>query len=137
VCCADSDCSDGIGCTKDSCNSGLCSHQADDAVCLSAAPICDPKLGCIACNSAADCNDDIACTLDSCVNNKCVNAKQCNANCCCTDADCQGGITTLALPIGQKCTYNVCGAGGVCAPKTTVCSVGGCCKYGCCGIVPL
>jgi hypothetical protein len=92
-------------------------------------------LGCIGCNTAADCDDKIDCTTDVCEKHKCVNTKLCNEKCCCTDADCQGGITTLALPIGTKCTYSVCEAGGTCTSKTTTCSLGGgCCKYGCCGI---
>jgi len=137
ACCSDTDCGDLLGCTKDSCNGGVCSNQPDNGACPVTSPTCDPKLGCIACKTAADCDDGNDCTTDVCKDNKCLRTKQCNANCCCTDADCQGGITTLALPIGTKCTYSVCGAGGKCSSKVTTCSVGGCCKYGCCGIEPL
>jgi hypothetical protein len=135
ACCSDTDCSDGLGCTKDSCNDGVCSHQADNGLCTAAVPICDPKLGCIDCNTAADCNDGIACTADTCEAHKCVNSKLCNERCCCSNADCQGGIINAAGPIGTKCTYNVCGPAGACMPKTATCPViGGCCKYGCCGV---
>ena len=134
ACCTDTDCNDGLGCTRDTCRGGICSFQPDSGLCPAGSPTCDPKLGCIACTSAAECDDKVPCTTDTCENHKCVNTKLCNAKCCCTDVDCQGGITPLALPIGMKCTYSVCGAAGMCTPKTTTCSVGGCCKYGCCGI---
>ena len=137
ACCSDTDCNDGLGCTKDTCNGGVCANQADSSVCPAASPICDSKLGCIGCNSSADCDDKIDCTADTCEAHKCVNSKLCNAKCCCIDADCQGGIATAASPpiIGSKCTYSVCGATGACTTKTQVCSLGsGCCAYGCCGI---
>ena len=137
-CCADTDCNDGIACTKDICNSGTCSNTADSTSCTVAAPICDPKLGCLACASNADCNDNNSCTTDICdpSTHKCSSQKLCNAKCCCTDVDCQGGIgTDAAPPIGvNKCTYRVCNA-GTCSSKTQVCPAGNqCCLYGCCGI---
>ncbi|HEY0464985.1 MAG TPA: hypothetical protein VGC79_12280, partial [Polyangiaceae bacterium] len=132
--CVDTDCNDQLGCTKDSCNGGVCSNQPDSGVCLAPSAICDPKLGCIGCNTAADCDDKLDCTVDSCESHKCVNSRLCNAKCCCADKDCQGGIITLALPIGTKCTYSVCSMGGMCTDRTTTCPLlGGCCKYGCCG----
>lgn len=137
ACCVDTDCNDQLGCTKDTCNGGVCSNQPDSGVCPALSPICDPKLGCIGCNTAADCDDGVACTADTCEAHKCVNSKLCNEKCCCTDTDCQGGITTLALPIGTKCSYSVCGPAGMCTTKTTTCTLGGCCKYGCCGITTL
>jgi hypothetical protein len=125
-----------VACTKDTCTDGVCSHAADQTSCAAASPICDPKLGCIACASNADCDDGNPCTTEVCTEHKCVSSKVCNAKCCCTDSDCQGGVTTQALPgIGLTiCPYQVCSTGTCVTKKQTCALLSSCCPYGCCGI---
>ncbi|UCC29305.1 MAG: S8 family serine peptidase, partial [Phycisphaerales bacterium] len=66
------DCSDGVGCTDDSCNEGTdsCDNVANDANCdnglwCDGDETCHATLGCQS-GTAPDCNDGVACTDDSC-----------------------------------------------------------------------
>jgi endonuclease/exonuclease/phosphatase family metal-dependent hydrolase len=66
------DCSDGVGCTDDSCNEGTdsCDHVANDGLCdnglyCDGIETCDPLLDCQA-GTAIDCDDAVGCTDDSC-----------------------------------------------------------------------
>ncbi|NOX58756.1 MAG: S8 family serine peptidase, partial [Planctomycetes bacterium] len=65
-------CSDGVGCTDDSCNEGTnsCDNAPNNASCdnglfCDGAETCDVLLDCQA-GTAVDCNDGVGCTLDSC-----------------------------------------------------------------------
>lgn len=63
------ECDDGIPCTLDACQGGLCVHQLDDAACddglfCTGVEHCHPSLGCVA--TPVGCDDGIACTVDAC-----------------------------------------------------------------------
>jgi hypothetical protein len=64
-----SECDDGIACTLDACEGGLCTHTprdflCDDGVYCDGAERCDPFLGCTA--TPVACDDGIGCTHDVC-----------------------------------------------------------------------
>ena len=66
------DCSDFVGCTRDSCDESSrgCMHQPDGNLCdngvfCDGAEICHPAQGCLT-GPARDCNDGIDCTADLC-----------------------------------------------------------------------
>jgi hypothetical protein len=134
ACCEDSECDDGIACTKDTCGSNGCSSIPDDTLCMG--QLCDPQLGgCIECHSAADCNDNSACTTDSCNpdTHKCLHVSACgkyqvcNAGTCAecaTDSDCQGGVITQAAEpyaAAAGCAVSRC-VKGACQATTEVCT---------------
>ncbi len=71
-CTLNSDCTDGVVCTVDSCNvaTGDCFNDADDAACdngrfCDGEEYCDAVRGCRA-GLAPDCDDGVACTFDDC-----------------------------------------------------------------------
>ncbi|MGB2985871.1 MAG: hypothetical protein WBE26_08305, partial [Phycisphaerae bacterium] len=112
------DCSDGVGCTDDSCNEGTdsCDNVANDANCdngqwCDGAEWCDDVSDCQA-GTAPDCTDAVACTVDSCNEGTdscdntpddgycddgvyCNGAETCDAGAGClagTDVDCDDGV---------------------------------------------
>jgi hypothetical protein len=112
------DCSDGVGCTDDSCNEGTdsCDNVANDANCdnglwCDGAEWCDDVADCQA-GTAPDCTDAVACTVDSCNEGTdscdntpddgycddgayCNGAETCDAGAGClpgTDVDCDDGV---------------------------------------------
>jgi cysteine-rich repeat protein len=120
-------CSDGDGCTLDTCVSHVCQH-------------------------VETCDDGIDCTVDSCTLNQCQNVvdngfcnddDQCTTDICsvgaggCVNVDntnqCDDGI---ACTVVDRCTDGVCAGGSncpdgeVCNPNTGQCQVGGGCGDG-------
>jgi len=78
-------CDDGVDCTVDACDDGLCVNTPDDSVCAEGT-ICDPVEGCPAqaCEVDDDCLDSRACNGD----------ETCNASMMCepgTPVDCSDG----------------------------------------------
>ncbi|HXK16377.1 MAG TPA: hypothetical protein VNG33_01135, partial [Polyangiaceae bacterium] len=148
VCCADAECPDSVACTKDTCGANGCLHTPDDSACAQGQR-CDAQQGCIQCRQASDCDDKINCTTDTCNAGKCYNASNCAAGycdptlnacvTCTTDGECQGGVTTAALPIGGgPCTKRGC-VKGTCTDVAVTCSGEQVCcpPFGCaitCGI---
>lgn len=69
-------CDDGIGCTSDRCNDGVCIHTPDNTAC-GPEMRCDLTSGCVSmptgCNNANDCNDNNPCTVDACNARMCAN----------------------------------------------------------------
>lgn len=114
TCTSSADCDDSVACTVDTCAvGGTCRHMALDELCTdSAAPSCDPVMGCVrgsGCMSAADCDDSVACTIDSCgadrmcshtpMDSLCMAGEVCNTTTGCfasmpcdTAADCDDGV---------------------------------------------
>ncbi len=106
TCQTDADCSDGIGCTVDTCRvGGVCGHTTLDALCPTG-ETCVEAIGCTRpCTSDAECNDSIACTVDVCqvggmcghtphdelcaTGQTCFAGSGCLRKTCSTDADCQ------------------------------------------------
>lgn len=105
-------CDDGVICTIDECNNGICTHTDN--------PDC--------CTVLAHCNDNNACTADNCLNSLCVRylvncddgnictSDSCDANagctyslkqnCCSTAADCgDNNLCTNDICSNGSCTY--------------------------------
>ena len=95
------DCSDGVNCTADTCDSNTgCAHAPDASVCDNAnacdgAETCDVLAGCQA-GVAVNCDDGNACTTDTCnpVDGMCVAAEvvACNAGDGCCPSGCSANI---------------------------------------------
>ncbi len=122
------DCSDGVGCTDDSCNEGTdsCDNVANDANCdnglfCDGSETCDSVSDCQA-GTAVDCNDGVGCTDDSCNEgtDSCDNTAN-DANCdnsvfcdgaetCDPGLDCQAGAAP-SCDDGVGCTDDSCNAG--------------------------
>ena len=80
-CNSNSDCYDGVSCTEDFCDDGICENFEDDSRC-SVNQWCDLRRGCIGnddppppppadCFNDGECNDNIFCTLDLCESGDC------------------------------------------------------------------
>ncbi len=68
-------CDDGIACTADSCEGGVCVHRRDDTLC-GPSELCDPTEGCV---PAPDCRSDTECAngafcdgTERCIEERCV-----------------------------------------------------------------
>jgi len=71
-CETDPDCDDGIDCTVDVCDRGLCRNTPDDDLCqdeqvCNGREVCDPRDGCEPGEPYRDCDDGNPCTMDRCV----------------------------------------------------------------------
>ena len=73
LCSVDTECDDGVTCTRDICDSavGYCRHPVDIAVCddgvfCNGVEQCDSLRGCVPAAMPESCNDDDVCTLDAC-----------------------------------------------------------------------
>ncbi|MBN1771328.1 MAG: putative metal-binding motif-containing protein, partial [Deltaproteobacteria bacterium] len=71
-CEVDEDCGDGIDCTVDVCDRGLCRNTPDDSLCqddqvCNGREICYPRDGCGPGEPYRDCDDGDPCTMDRCV----------------------------------------------------------------------
>jgi hypothetical protein len=81
ACSEDSECDDGVACTRDACDPlGYCEHGTDSVTCsdgvfCNGAEICDPVKGCLP-NLPLRCDDGDLCTKDGCdeKQKRCVNA---------------------------------------------------------------
>ncbi len=119
------DCSDGVGCTDDSCNetTDSCDNVANDANCddgqyCNGVEWCDAVSDCQA-GTAVDCNDGVGCTDDSCNEStdscdniandaNCDDGQYCNgAEWCDAVNDCQAG-TAVDCNDGVGCTDDSC-----------------------------
>lgn len=96
TCATNADCNDGIACTTDICNMGVCQNTPNNAVCsdgqfCNGAEICIPSLGCVVgtppCTECQTCNEG----LDQCDNLP-------NGTSCSGGGTCQNGVCQ-ALPI--------------------------------------
>jgi len=69
ACAADRECDDGIACTIDHCEGGICAHAACPDCCVEGFA-CIVGLGCSAapeeCDTDEECQDEVRCTLDRC-----------------------------------------------------------------------
>ena len=125
------DCSDGVGCTNDSCNetTDACVNTPNNALCdngqwCDGAETCDAVSDCQP-GTAPDCNDNVACTDDTCdeAGDACVNQAKdanCDDNAWCNGAetcdsvlDCQPGVDPCD-PVTQTCneTDDICESAG-------------------------
>ena len=121
-------CSDGVGCTDDSCNEGTdsCDYVPNDANCdnglyCDGAETCHATLDCQA-GVAVDCDDGVDCTDDSCNEGTdscdnvpddayCDNGVYCDgAETCHATLDCQAG-TAVDCDDGVGCTDDSCNEG--------------------------
>lgn len=64
-----SECDDGIPCTLDACQGGVCTHAPRDAMCddglfCTGVEFCDPLVGCMV--NPRSCDEGIFCTVDTC-----------------------------------------------------------------------
>ncbi|MGD2110168.1 MAG: trypsin-like peptidase domain-containing protein, partial [Phycisphaerae bacterium] len=122
------DCSDGVGCTDDTCNEATdsCDHVANDANCADGQycngdETCHATLDCQA-GTAVDCADSVDCTIDSCNEGTdscdntpdhgfCSDGQYCNgAEVCNVTLDCQSG-SAVDCDDGVGCTDDSCNEG--------------------------
>jgi hypothetical protein len=141
-CCSAEDCNDSVGCTKDQCGGGQCSHTprpSDDPLGCPADYYCDLDKG--ECQKSPDCERAADCTPTACQTNPqcdggtckfggCSNGTKCCQNgcaICCSAAECSDQIA---------CTKDTCGPNG-CAhtPDNSLCLQGQFCdpQLGCVG----
>lgn len=70
-CQSDRECNDGIACTIDHCEDGVCKQTPCEDCCPNADEVCIAGRGCgparQACTDHSDCSDGIGCTIDRCV----------------------------------------------------------------------
>jgi len=122
------DCSDGVGCTSDSCNEGTdsCDNVPSDAACddglaCNGTETCSATLDCQA-GTAVNCDDGVACTTDTCSepggtcsntpnDAACDNGLFCDGvETCDVVNDCQTG-TAVNCDDGVGCTDDSCNEG--------------------------
>jgi len=145
------DCSDGIGCTLDSCSEtgDVCVNTPDNSFCdndlfCDGAETCDSMLGCqpgflVVCDDSNECTTD-GCNegIDSCDylavpdNTPCIGGICCSGSpdtpMCSVDADCNDG---------DSCTLDICNNPGTCSASCSYSDVtacvdsDGCCPAGC------
>lgn len=118
------DCSDGVGCTVDSCDEldDGCDHSPDDAPCddglfCNGIESCNPVLDCQA-GVAPECNDGVSCTVDTCNDaaggcghvadhGLCDDGNPANGTETCNAAlDCQPGTPNLSVSISAPATVD-------------------------------
>lgn len=116
TCCSAEDCDDHVGCTKDACGGGQCSHTPrppEDPLACKAGYLCNPQNpqdSCVkapGCNDAADCEptpcqSNARCEGGSCKFDGCsMGTKCCSDGCalCCDDSQCNDNI---------ECTRDTC-----------------------------
>jgi cysteine-rich repeat protein len=118
-------CSDGNGCTVDTCESSNCQHvtSCDDAIdCTTDS--CNAQSQCVNVANHGACNDNNPCTNDICSLSarECVsvnNTDVCDDALACTQDDrCAGGVCAGA---------DTCPTGETCNPESGQCDVGGVC----------
>jgi hypothetical protein len=96
TCTSNDECSDGNGCTDDSCEENICEHKAAG--------------DCTTCTTAAECSDNNPCTDDVCTGDQvCTNTPVAGCVTCTVDADCADQ---------NACTLGHCGANGSCEITT-------------------
>lgn len=71
ICTEDSECDDGVTCTRDVCEGGFCRNRDDSAMCddgvfCNGLERCDRELGRCAPGEFQSCNDEDVCTIDRC-----------------------------------------------------------------------
>ena len=123
------DCSDGVGCTVDSCNEGTdsCDNVPDDTSCdnglfCDGAEFCDPVLDCQA-GTPPDCDDGVGCTDDFCdaTSDACANVPN-DANCPDDGVFCNG--TEYCDPaVDCSSTGDPCPPGEICNEVQDICEL--------------
>jgi hypothetical protein len=125
------DCSDGVGCTVDSCDEATdsCDNTPDDDLCdngvfCDGTDVCDSVNDCQP-GTAVDCDDGVDCTDDSCdeVNDVCVNDPN-DLNCTDDGLFCTGDAFCDAV-MDCSAAGDPCDAGTVCNEETDTCDTGG------------
>jgi hypothetical protein len=125
------DCSDGVGCTVDSCDEATdsCDNTPDDAFCdngvsCDGMEVCDSVNDCQP-GTAVDCDDGVGCTDDSCDedNDVCVNDPN-DLNCTDDGLFCTGDEFCDAV-MDCSAADDPCDAGTVCNEETDTCDTGG------------
>ena len=136
------DCSDGVGCTIDTCNetTDACESAPDDALCDDGAfcngdETCDALLDCQA-GAPPDCSDGVGCTVEACdetldactqtpVDALCDDGAFCNGvEVCDPVLDCQAGAA-VDCDDGFVCTTDTCDeVGDVCVNDASGCICG-------------
>lgn len=119
ACLTDSDCDDGLLCTRDICDpaTGQCTHIPvvcnDNDLCTS--DECDPATGLCVYTTAVNCDDNNACTIEGCnpADGQCYYAMiSCDDFNVCTDDKCDPQLGCLHTPVncddGDPCTNDVC-----------------------------
>ena len=110
------DCDDGVGCTDDTCENGVCTFT--------------PAWDC--CVSDTECDDANVCTDDACTANRCVyvnNAAACEDSVVCTSNDICSGGTCVGTPVADCCREDSdCDGGNPCSTYS--------CDEGTCVITP-
>jgi cysteine-rich repeat protein len=125
------DCSDGVGCTVDSCDEATdsCDNTPDDDLCdngvfCDGTDVCDSVNDCQP-GTAVDCDDGVGCTDDSCDedNDVCVNDPN-DLNCTDDGLFCTGDAFCDAV-MDCSAAGDPCDAGTVCNEETDTCDTGG------------
>lgn len=104
------DCDDGVACTVDRCEAGICVNTPEDSLCPGddiscTTAVCDATLGCTAQLDDSFCNDGISCTADVCTEVGCANTPEvdaCDDEIDCTDDLC-GEEGCFAVPNNALC----------------------------------
>jgi hypothetical protein len=104
TCVEDTDCDDGLSCSIESCESGVCVYSTG-----------------ICCQSVSDCGDGDACTVDLCgEGNQCMYVLGANADCCNNDAECEDNNTcTTDACADNLCVYQTSTEAGCCTSDAT------------------
>ena len=125
-------CDDGVACTDDSCDNGVCHHVANDLHCpdnslhCDGIEYCDETLDCQStgdpCPTAEYCDE----ATDSC--GDCLVDENCNDHVNCTDDKCISG-GCVYLPADEKCTDDdeYCNGREICDPQAGCVSTGNPC----------
>jgi hypothetical protein len=153
------DCSDGIGCTVDSCNEATDScknipkdENCDDGLFCNGQEICDPINDCIVdavpCPGQM-CDENTGACVDCLVDADCDDGTWCNGVETCVSGTCQPGTPPDCSWMGNQCNDGYCDEEGdqcVAAPKADglacddgdVCLIGETCQSGVCtgGVAP-
>ena len=123
------DCSDGVGCTVDSCNEATdsCNNAPNDGLCSNGlfcdgTETCDAALGCQA-GTPVVCDDGIQCTVDSCNEGADSCAFAPNDSLCDNGLFCDGTETCNAA-VGCEAGSDPCSAGQTCDEAGDIC-IGG------------
>ena len=120
-CANDNDCTDGIECTREVCDSSqACTSIRDDSLC--AKTVCDPtapgadaKTGCTQAPCSADTCIPGPCETASCVDNKCARVSNCGTG----ESCCAGNVCATNCNDPRACAGRA--AGYICRPAVGAC----------------
>ena len=120
-------CDDGIACTKDYCDGGVCKFTAGSAGCDDANPCtddaCSANSGCVHTANANTCDDGDGCTVkDFCKDSVCQPGatRDCSDGTTCTNDDCVSGACVHTAVGGTCDDGNACTLSDTCQTGTCV-----------------